>query len=82
MTLTRFRVLVMQSKKENPTATFEDLLDTLMRKPLNSGYSKETKGNRRGNREKKKKGNVVKILSSLLTVPLTHFCPTLCRSSQ
>ena len=55
MTLTRFRVLVMQSKKENPTATFEDLLDTLMRKPLNSGYTKETKGNRRGKREKKKK---------------------------
>lgn len=83
VTLVTFNVLLTQTGKENSTATFKDLLNTLLRKMLNSGNRKERKYERRGKRgKKKKKGNMTKILSNLLTVPLTHFCPILCGRSQ
>ena len=82
VTLVTFNVLLTQTDKENSTATFKDLLNTLLRKMLNLGNRKERKYERRGKRGKKKKGNMTKILSNLLTVPLTQFCPILCGRSQ
>lgn len=55
VTLVTFNVLLTQTGKENSTATFKDLLNTLLRKMLNSGNRKERKYERRGKRGKKKK---------------------------